>query len=115
SLDKHLGRKLRGKTEAETEAERIRAAIRSGTFGQARLKAEATLRELVAEYMRRYVEPRKGDRVAVYRSAFRLIAGTVVEHLTRGPLELGEWPVADITPDTIEQFREVRLRAGKGA
>src|SRR5690606_16123846 len=31
------------------------------------------------------------------------------------PLELGEWPVADITPDTIEQFREVRLRAGKGA
>ncbi len=32
SLDVELGRHIEGKTEAQTEADRIRTAIRSGTF-----------------------------------------------------------------------------------
>ena len=32
SLDQYVGRPLKGKTDAETEADRIRAAIRAGTF-----------------------------------------------------------------------------------
>ena len=32
SLDQYVGRQLKGKTDAETEADRIRAAIRAGTF-----------------------------------------------------------------------------------
>ena len=33
SLDKHLGRRISSKSEADTEAERIRIAIRDGIFG----------------------------------------------------------------------------------
>ena len=54
SLDRHLGRPLTGKTEAEREATRIRAEIQAGRFGadQPQL-ATLTLQHLVDLYVER--------------------------------------------------------------
>ena len=41
SLDREVGRRIEGKTEAEAEAERIRTEIRNGTFRQATALADA--------------------------------------------------------------------------
>ena len=42
SLDQYVGRPLKGKTDAETEADRIRAAIRAGTFSDQPVQPPAT-------------------------------------------------------------------------
>jgi integrase len=102
SLDRKLGRHASGKTEAQREAIRIRAEIQNGTFGSEQPQVAAmTLRQLVTHYIQRAKAARPQDCVDVlFRTALPRPAG--------GELDFGEWPVADITTDTIERFREVR-------
>ena len=102
SLDRHLGRKLTGKTEAETAAENLRITIRAGKFGDQQPQVAAlTLRQLVTLYGERTQKVREQDSVEV-------LFATVLPRPAGGELVFGDWPVADITTDTVERFREVR-------
>lgn len=115
SLDKHLGRHVDSKTEAEGEAEQIRITIRGGSFGLPAPREEMTLRQLADLYLERYVQVQKTEtRQIPFRYAMNTICRTVVPTVTGGLLELGAWRVSDLVTDTIERFREVRLAAGVG-
>jgi integrase len=115
SLDRNVGRKIAGKTDAETEAELIRTAIRAGTFDAPPPADAMTILAMVDEYLRRYVRVRKHEtRALAYEQALNGICATIVPHPTRGSLAIGAWPATDVVPDTIEQYREVRLTSGKG-
>ena len=102
SLDRHLGRPMNGRTDAETEAEKLRIAIREGKFGTNQPQiASMTLRQLVALYTERAKASRAQDSVDVlYRTPLPRPAG--------GELAFGDWPIVDITTDTIERFRQAR-------
>jgi integrase len=102
SLDRHLGRKLTGKTEADIEAEALRIAIRTGKFGTTLPQvATMSLRQLVALYIERAKAARPQDSVGVLHA-------TALPRPTGGELTFGDWPIIDITTDTVERFREVR-------
>ena len=55
SIDKHLGRHVDNKSDAEDEAAEIRKAIKAGTFGKPAARADMTLRQLADTYLERYV------------------------------------------------------------
>jgi integrase len=115
-LDKKLGRPIEGRTAAEHEAERIRIAIRSGTFAKPAIAdVPMTMQALADEYCRRYVRVRKVEtRARAYELALARICDVNISHPTRGSLAFGDWPITDVVSDTVEQFREARLTAGKG-
>ena len=50
SLDKHLGKQIDNKTDADAAAEDIEKAIREGTFGRPAPVTETTLQQLVDLY-----------------------------------------------------------------
>jgi integrase len=69
SLDKHLGHRLKRKSEAETEAERIRIAIRDGVFDAPRAEpADAlTLSTYAAEWLLTIAGRLKASTMGFYR------------------------------------------------
>ena len=107
SLDRQLGRHLDNKTEAETEAEHIRQAIRDGRFGQPAPRQDMTLRQLAAVYLERQPHADQG-RVGV-------VCATIVPHPIGGRLPIGEWRLTDIVTDTVERFREARRAVSRDA
>ena len=119
ALDRLLApRKARSKTEAAHEAENIRTAIREGTFrqpGEAEdrpVLSTLTLAQLLEQFERRYLKPERAAsslQNAQYEMA--AIRRTVIPLPTGTTKALGEWFVADITADTLEQFREARRAA----
>lgn len=111
SLDKHLGRPVKSKTEAETEAEKIRTAIREGTFGQVAPRSEMTLRQLADVYLERYVRVERSATEQAFTWALNTICRTVVPYPTGDEAPIGNWRLTDIVTDTIERFREVRRRS----
>ena len=91
SLDKHLGRRLKSKSEAETEAERIRIAIRDGVFGAPSPQTEApagvlTVRTYAAEWLLTIAGRLKASTIGFY-------SDNLDHHVL--PL-LGARPVAEI-------------------
>jgi integrase len=119
ALDRLLApRKVRSKTEAEYEAERIRTEIRAGTFREpgapdpGPVLSTLTLAQLLTIYDERYLTTERpgsarNDRYqmgAMKRLALPLPNGT--------SRSLGDWYVADITTDTLEQLRAARRAAG---
>jgi hypothetical protein len=91
SLDKRLGRRLTSKSEAETEAERIRIAIRDGVFDAPRTEPEApadvlTLSTYAAEWLLTITGRLKASTIGFYRD-------NLDHHVL--PL-LGARPVAEI-------------------
>lgn len=58
-----------------------------------------TLRQLVALY----IERAKADRQSV-----NVVYRTILPRVAGGDLAFGDWPVVDITTDTVERFRELR-------
>jgi integrase len=71
SLDKHLGRRLKSKSEAEDEAERIRIAIRDGVFGVIQPEPEPaadvlTLRTYAAEWLLTIAGRLKASTIGFY-------------------------------------------------
>ncbi len=115
SLDKHLGRAVDSKTEAEAEAELIRIAIRAGTFGQPAPRAEMTLRQLADLYVERYIDVERAATRQAFVWAFGTIARTPIPRPAGGVRPFGDWRLADIVTDTIERFREARRGLGTGA
>lgn len=119
ALDRLLEKKVRSKTDAESEAEKIRTAIREGTFrhpGQADdrpVLATLTLSELLDHYDRRYLSAERA-KSSLQKARYEMAAiKRPVLTLPNGlPRAFGEWFVSDISTDTIEQFRAARRAAG---
>jgi integrase len=116
SLDKHLGRHIDNKTDAECEAEKVRVEIRADRFGKpaALPRSEVTLRQLADVYLRDYVRPQRASTHASFEGALRTICRVEVEYTTGGTLPLGDWRVADITTRAVESFRTARHAQGLG-
>lgn len=71
SLDKRLGRRIKSKSEAETEAERIRIAIRDGVFGAPRPQTDTpadvlTVSTYAAEWLRTVTGRLKASTIGFY-------------------------------------------------
>ena len=115
SLDKHLGRHIATRTEAKTAAEKIRAAIRDGTFRDGGpVLATLTVAEMLAQYHLRDLKKRRPQTADADLNPIALINRVVIPLPTTGARPFGAWVVVDVTTDTIERFREVRLEAGGG-
>lgn len=118
SLDEQLGEHIGSKTEAETEAEHLRVAIRAGTFVRMKrgrqvgddplpVRDRLTLAQLLTLFRKAKLT---GEGAAAVNRRWEITA------LQRIPLELptgqvrefGDWLVADITPATLHQFRQYR-------
>ena len=112
-----LGARITSKTEAKAEADRIRDQIRAGTFGpQAASPAPVTLEQLMDVYFERHVtvHGQPGRPRANADSSRRVILRTALATADGHERAFRDWPITDITADTLERFKEVRLAAGGG-
>ncbi len=114
SLDKHHGKHIDNKTDAEAEAEKIRIAIREGHFGKPAPRQDMTLRGLADLYEERYVAVERAATASNFKSELNVICSTAIVTPAGPALKLGEWRVADVVTDTIERYREARKAAGNG-
>ncbi|MEZ5290150.1 MAG: site-specific integrase [Vicinamibacterales bacterium] len=122
SLDRHLGRHVDSRSLAEDEAERIRVAIKAGTFG-ATLPARdtLTLRQLLDAFTTDVLAVRPGGERPNDTHATSAIVSAPLRRLTGEIRPFGDWLVADITSAALEQFRTVRSvpqtveRTGRGS
>ncbi len=109
-----LGPSIRSKTEAKAEADRIREQIRAGSFGaQATTPAPVTLGQLMDVYFTRYVRLHRA-RVSNEESSRNVILRTALPTADGTFRAFRDWPITDITADTLERFKEVRLDVGTG-
>jgi integrase len=137
SLDRQLGRHLESKTEAESEAGRLRVQIDDGTFrprGQEPAptpRSALTLAHLLAEYERRVLVPRgqqlhaarcgcgrkdwqacpQARSLVNTRSLMRVLRKTTLTRHDGLVAPFEDWPVADITAATLAQLQETRRGA----
>jgi hypothetical protein len=111
SLDAHVGRPLKGKTEAEAVAEKIRIAIREGTFEHPKDRPATTPHLATTEVLTfeafagRYVDRCGRPVSANMRQCIRSLAA-----MTSEGVRFGDRPLAAITEDEIEALF-ARLRA----
>ena len=103
-----LGSRITSKTEAKAEADRVRAQIRAGTFGPQASPAPVTLGQLFAVYFEPYVRVHRA-RVANEESSRAVILRTVLPTADGSLRAFADWPITDITADTLERFKEARL------
>ena len=100
SLDKEIGRRLKDKNEAKSEAEKIRIAIRAGTFRTpasiAPVPDAITFEALGTKWM----EIREG-RVARPQSEASCVAGWCAVPLAEG--KLGAYSIGRVTEDDLER------------
>jgi integrase len=122
SLDQLLSpKRIRAKTEAQAEAERIRSEIRNGTFRKPGatddrpVLSTLTLAQLLKTYDGRYLSverPAKSKSLENERYQIGAIGRVPLTLPTGTAKPFGEWFVADITTDALEQFRAARRTAG---
>lgn len=121
ALDRIAGRPIRSKTEAEGEADRIRTEIRAGTFRRpgeeeaAPIPATLTLTKLLEHFRKRYLEVQRPSTLVNTDYQAKMIARTEIDRPDGTRRELGDWLVADITTDVIEQFQARRRARGIAA
>ena len=111
SLDRECGRHIDSKTEAETEADRLRGEIRDGVFGTPVVRA-LSFRQFADVW-----RERQGSRLAnPHYDRYRLkrINGFTLP-ATSPPVTFGDKPLDAITTDDIEAFRDARKAAGRSA
>jgi integrase len=118
SLDKQIGTRVESKTEAETEAEKFRIQIREGTFQRetpvpAPDAKAMTVQALMSLYAERVVVTRSQAAIDAYTLQRDLICRTVVPCPVGPPQPLGDWKIADVSADVLEQFRDIRKQTGK--
>ena len=109
-LDRLLGRRLKGKTEADGEAERIRGEIRAGTFGAPQPTASddtVTVAELGGIFLERYSKSRGKVSWKNDATMLRKLAAFV---LPRAGRPFGTLPATSVTEDDCDVFLE-SLRA----
>jgi integrase len=118
SLDRELGQRIRSKTEAEAARDELCSQIRRGEFRKRGETAQIptvealTLRQLFDYYDERWVKKERPASGARWRTQVRTISKFNLTQPTGVVLPLGDWPVKDISTDTIEQFQERRRLAG---
>lgn len=116
SLDREVGKHIDSKTAAEAEAERIRIAIRDGTFRRgAPVLSQLTLAQLFGVYVDRRLDVVRPDRATDDQDSIRVITAAPLPLPTGEVRPFGAWLVPDITADTLERFREVRIARGGGS
>jgi integrase len=113
-LDRLLHRHIADKTTAEREAFRLKEAIDAGTFGRPAPVQDMTLRQLADTYRERYVKVDHPATVNEFTYELNTICRTVVPCPTGGSAPLGDWPLTNITTDSVEHFREIRIKQGTG-
>ena len=131
SMDKELGRHLKTKEEAETEAEKIRIAIRENVFVRAvdRVRAEAAAKEVAAKeaaekpggvtldaFAQLYIErvSKVRDRNKSWKNDQYVFSRLGAFQLTDGT-RLGDKPMAAITEDDLEAFVGTLRTQGRAA
>ena len=108
-----LGPTIRSKTEAKAEADRLREQIRAGTFGPQATAAPVTLGQLMAVYFERYIRVHRA-RVTQEESSRNVTLRTELPTADGTLRAFRDWPITDITADTLERFKEARMATGKG-
>lgn len=104
SLDRHLGRRVRSKTEAETETERIRIAIKDGTFDAPKPveTAPPVARPTFATVAKAHAERRaRGRRVAGGVDSF--LSSVTVPGADGRPVAFTDKAFDQITTDDIDR------------
>ena len=76
--------------------------------------ATLTVAEMLAQYHLRDLKKRRPQTADADLNPIALINRVVIPLPTTGARPFGAWVVVDVTTDTIERFREVRLEAGGG-
>lgn len=118
SLDRHAGRHIELRSDAEALADQIRIAIRAGEFGKppkpSAVRDEAPL--TFAEFAKEWAHRRGYQLVRSRDNDYRLKAiRAFVLPGTDPPVTFGEKPVAAITAGDIEAYRHHRRGAGLSA
>ena len=101
------------KSEALRKATEIKQQIMTGTYGPRPATAPVTLRELLDVYFAQYVEVHRSN-IQNERWSRDVIERTAVPTIGGDTWAFAAWPIADIKPDTLEQFKRARLAAGGG-
>lgn len=114
SLDVELGRHVESKTEAYAEADRMRTAIRNGTFRKPSEPAcpvpSVTIEQLGESYFSTYTNPKTGEPLSRNeRSRWDLVMGIEIERPGRARVRFGALPLQEITRHDIEAFRAAHL------
>ena len=116
SLDTYVGRPLKGKTEAEAEADRLRDAIRSGTYRETALPepqtADGYTLDAYAEiFLERYSKARV--KVSWRDDGYRL--NRVCAFTQAKGSRLGSRQIGAVTEDDVEAFLQRLTRQGRAA
>jgi integrase len=118
SLDKELGRHVDSKTDAYTEADRIKVAIRAGAFRRQpvssgdRVGLSPTLEQLGTVYFTKYVNPKTGGPLSRdERYRWDLVMRAEVD-TPAGRVRLGGLHVEDVTRHHLQAFLEAQ-RTGR--
>ena len=110
-----LGPEITSKTQARTEADRIRGQIRQGTFGSKALSPiPVTLEQLLDVYFERYMAVNRTASLSNEESSREVVLRTELPAPDGQRRAFRDWPIQDITADTLERFKEVRLAEGGG-
>ena len=112
SLDKHCDRHVDSKTEASELASELRKQIRAGKFGAPIAVNDMTVQQLSDVYCDRYVKVTRPLSADDFTSGLRVVCNTVLPRPTGGTLAFGQWVLSDVVTDTIERFREARMKKG---
>jgi integrase len=115
SLDRHLGKHIKLKADAEAEAAKIKEQIRGGTFGAAPTLDQLTLGQLLDTYYKRHVEVERKDSLSNVSYQIGTIKRIEIERPDGRNQPFGEWRVADVTVDALDRFKEVRTARGVAA
>lgn len=121
ALDRIVGKPIRSKTEADTEADRIRTEIRAGTFRRpgeeppAPVRDTLTLATLFEHFKKRYLEIQRPTTLVNTDYQTKTIVAVELERPDGTKRAFGQWLVADISTDALEQFQSVRRARGIAA
>jgi Phage integrase family/Arm DNA-binding domain len=114
SLDRHTGRHIDSKTEAESVADRIREEIRNGTFGVAEAAGVEPATALAFDAFGDLWQKGRGKELVNARdNAYRL--GRISKFVLPGsvpPITFGQTDARAITTNDIDAFRDFRKAAG---
>ena len=104
------------KNEAKREADTLRATIRGGAFQDDGpvLDGLITVRQLFDQYFERCITVKRPDTAPNEVMRIAQIMRVDLPLPTSGSRPFGDWAVSDVTTDSVERFREVRLATGGG-
>lgn len=112
SLDRQLGQKVKSKTEARTEADRLRSLIRDGKFAAGAETPSAgitTLEQLGLEYFKTYISPKTRRPISRNeRYRWDMMMRTEVVRANGVTVKLGDLEARVVTRHDVEAFAVVQ-------